>query len=179
MSNADAIYAVSLSLLGGIVLGSALDTLVSMVESKVMKSNTAIPVIGVELFGQLALAAILGNEFIAYMNGMALPLASSPIGTAPFWVFLLNSQPNLTAKLNWVMYQVKTLINSVVNGNMGPPAPPGASAASASKAPALAGAPNLMNARPSSLPPQVEPRPSPWAGSASQSVGFSESDRLF
>jgi hypothetical protein len=86
---------------GGIILGSVIEMIMPKKVAATTKNNVFKHT--VETVVQTSATAAGAVMFIAWMQNRGFDVRTNPIGSAPFWFWLLQSQPTLTSKVKGIV----------------------------------------------------------------------------
>lgn len=98
---------------GGIVIGSAINFIMPKHVSATTKNNVFKHT--VEAVVQTAATAAGAVMFISWMQNRGFDTRTNPIGSAPFWFWLLQSQPTLTSKVKGIIDLMGSFVEEIDN----------------------------------------------------------------
>lgn len=98
---------------GGIVIGSAINFIMPKHVSATTKNNVFKHT--VEAVVQTAATAAGAVMFISWMQNRGFDARTNPIGSAPFWFWLLQSQPTLTSKVKGIIDLMGSFVEEIDN----------------------------------------------------------------
>lgn len=98
---------------GGIVIGSAINFIMPKHIGATSKHNVFKHT--VEAVVQTAATAAGAVMFISWLNNRGFDTRTNAIGSAPFWFWLLQSQPTLTSKVKGIVDLMGSFVEEIDN----------------------------------------------------------------
>ena len=118
---------------GGIVLGSAINYIMPKHVDMTSKSNAVKH--GLEVVVQFAATAAGAVAFISFLQNRGFDARTNAIGSAPFWFWLLSSQPTLTSKVKGIVDLAASFLDEIdsdITSYLNPATPAPSSSSSSS-----------------------------------------------